>query len=192
MKKLLLTLIASVILFSSCSNNEANDLQNNESKISSVLNETNYDTQKIMYQILSKENKLQIWEDKIDNMILNDDLNNDQIDLIKDLRSNLNAQIFDESENNDVREIFKNVYVKNFIKRAQFLFEPGYFESNFYTLNNKVAPIGSQPGCTCNKTSIYSCAGNTSDCQSSSSCDTTADGCGFLTMFECNGKCYVR
>lgn len=192
MKKLFLTLSIAVLLFCSCSNNETNDLQNRETKISAVLNEKNYDTQKIMYRMLSNEDKLQIWQNKIDNMILNDKLNKEQINLIEDLRSNLTAELFDQKKNNDAREIFKSVYVKKFINKAQFLFKPEYFASNFYELNNKVSFDSDKPDCTCNQSSIWSCAMQSNDCQSSDKCKTTSDGCGFLTMSSCNGRCYVR
>lgn len=195
MKKLILTLSMSLLVFCSCSDNEAIEKQNNESKISAVLKEENYDTQKIMYRMLSNEEKLQIWQDKLDNMITNDGLNEKQINLIQDLKANLNANLFDNRSNNDKREIFKNVYVKDFLKKSQLLFTPKYFASSFYTISNRVAIDDddlNKPDCTCNQSSIWSCAMQSSDCRPSNKCKPIPDECGFLRMYECDGRCYIQ
>lgn len=194
MKKLILTLSMSLLLFCSCSDNEAFEKQNNESKISAVLKEENYDTQKIMYRMLSNEEKLQLWQDKLSTMIQIDELNEKQIDLIKDLKAHLNADLFDNNGNNDKREIFKNVYAKDFLKKSQSLFTPKYFTENFYNISNRIAIDDdgpNKPDCTCNQSSIWSCVG-LPDCKASDKCDTTTDGCGFLGFSECDGRCYVQ
>jgi hypothetical protein len=199
MKKIFLTLSISVLLFCSCSNNETSDVQNSETKISAVLNEKNYESQKVMYQMLSAEDKFKIWQDKIDEAINNDDLNKNQIILLNEIKSKLLVIYFEDSKS-DEKEIFKNVYLKNYLEKCQKEFEYNYFYKTFFTLNGKLPGDnfddldgdGNNPNCTCNQGSIWSCAGVSSDCKSSNKCTSTTDGCGFLTMFECNGRCYVR
>ena len=193
MKKLILTLGIVLSLFSSCSNDDS--LKNEEnSRISAVLKEENYDAQKIMYRMLSNEEKLQLWQDKLSTMILNDGLNEKQINLIQDLKAHLNANLFDNSGNNDKREIFKNVYAKDFLKKSQSLFTPKYFTESFYNISNRIAIDDdgpNKPDCTCNQSSIWSCVG-LPDCKASDKCDSTTDGCGFLGFSECDGRCYVQ
>ena len=193
MKKLILTLGIVLSLFSSCSNDDS--LKNEEnSRISAVLKEENYDAQKIMYRMLSNEEKLQLWQDKLSTMILNDGLNEKQINLIQDLKAHLNANLFDNSGNNDKREIFKNVYAKDFLKKSQSLFTPKYFTESFYNISNRIAIDDdgpNKPDCTCNQSSIWSCVG-LPDCKASDKCDSTPDGCGFLGFSECDGRCYVQ
>lgn len=193
MKKLILTLGIVLSLFSSCSNDDS--LKNEEnSRISAVLKEENYDAQKIMYRMLSNEEKLQLWQDKLSTMILNDGLNEKQINLIQDLKAHLNANLFDNSGNNDKREIFKNVYAKDFLNKSQSLFTPKYFTESFYNISNRIAIDDdgpNKPDCTCNQSSIWSCVG-LPDCKASDKCDSTTDGCGFLGFSECDGRCYVQ
>ena len=112
------------------------------------------------------------------------------------MKAHLNANLFDNSGNNDKREIFKNVYAKDFLKKSQLLFTPAYFESSFYNISNRVFFNGddegpNKPDCTCNQSSIWSCVGQP-DCKESNKCKTTTDGCGFLGLAECDGRCYIQ
>lgn len=191
MKKIFFTIfILFLFVFNSCTGDDTqSDLS--RMRIEKVLAEENYETQKMMYAMLDSNEKYKIWDDKINAMIKNDDLNSGQVELIKDLKRHLSANLFDETVKNDEREIFKYVYVKEFLKISEKLFDRKYIYVNLFSISNKaLSPELSQPNCTCNRGSMWSCAMATSDCGSSSSCDSSTSGCGFGGFFECNGKCF--
>jgi len=193
MKKLILTLGIVLSLLSSCTTSDDSTTNQENSKISSVLKEKNYDSQKLMYQMLSKNEKHQIWANKIDVLISDSSLNSQQIYLLNDLKNHLNVNIFDNKSNNDEREVFKTIYAKDFLNKAKYLFSYEYVHENFFTINgtsNLMKIADTKPVCSCNQTSIWSCAMNTSTCKSTDKCRTDSDGCGFAGMFECNGNCF--
>ncbi len=192
MKKIMFSLGILMSFLMSCSNNDniKNNTSSNE-RISAVLSEKKYDTQKIMYRMLSKEEKQTLWENKINLLTLDNKLSKQQLELLYSLKSKLTSTLFDENSRNDEKEVFKTIYVKTFIKKAQRLFANNYIYENFYTLSNlRVAP---KPDCSCNQGSIYSCSGIPTDCkQADLYCVTTSSGCGALWIFECNGNCYIN
>lgn len=196
MKKLILTLSIAFMLFCSCTSNDALETKNSSSRISSVLNEKNYESQKLMYQLLSKEEKHKIWTDKIDILILDSSLSDQQINLLNDLKNHLNNNLFDKTQNNDDREVFKTIYAKDFLSKAKNLFSYKYIYENFFTINGNISlsKTGTPPlpVCSCNQGSIFSCAGISADCKATDKCRNDSDGCGFLGMFECNGNCYLN
>lgn len=200
MKKVIFCLIASLALFNlvSCSdNNDIEEVSNNK-RISQVLNEKNYATQKIMYSLLNEEEKFKIWNDKIDNILLKNNLTKEQSDLIYELKNNLSLNLFKDKEINDEREIFKTIFVKNFLKKTIGVFTEEFIVDNFYNVSSRIEYIadpgdpdnGELPGCTCNRGSMWSCSGSF-ECKSTNKCSDTTSGCGFLTMFECNGRCFL-
>lgn len=192
MKKLILMLCISFSLISSCTNDDSiTNLEN--AKIQTVLNEKNYDNQKLMYQMLSKQEKHLIWSNKIDILISDSSLNNKQVHLLNDLKNHLNDDLFDKKSNNDQREVFKTIYINNFLNKAKSLFTYEYVYENFFTINGNITLskiAETKPICSCNKGSIWSCAMGTSTCVRTDKCSFDTDGCGFAGMFECNGNCY--
>lgn len=192
MKKLILTLGIALSLLSSCTTDDTATNQEN-SKITSVLKEKNYDTQKLMYLMLSKEEKHQIWEDKLDVLISDSSLNSQQVSLLNDLKNHLNVNLFENKSNNDEREVFKTIYAKDFLNKAKSLFTYEYVYENFFTINGNISLskiADTKPICSCNKGSMWSCAMGTSTCKSTDKCRNDSDGCGFAGMFECNGNCF--
>lgn len=195
MKKVIFGLIASLALFNlvSCSDsNEIDEISRNK-RISQVLNEKNYATQKIMYSLLNEEEKFKIWNDKIENIIQNNNLTKEQSDLLYELKNNISVNLFKDREKNDEREIFKTIFVKNFLKKTINVFSEDFIVSNFYYINYdtaKLAPIGDLPDCTCNIGSMWSCSGSF-ECKETNKCADTTSGCGFLTFFECTGRCFL-
>lgn len=180
-----------MFLLNSCSSDDT-QLNSSSERIERVLREKDYETQKLMYAMLSSNEKFKIWDDKINSMIINHNLNSGQIKLLKDLKHHLSANLFDETVKNDKREIFKYVYVKEFLKKSEKLFDRDYIYINFFSLSDKkLSPELSQPNCTCNRGSMWSCAMATSDCGGGSSCSDSTSGCGFGGFFECNGKCFI-
>lgn len=192
MKKLILTLAIVLSLSSSCTTEDDTTKQGN-SKITSVLKEKNYDTQKIMYRMLSNEEKHQIWEDKLDVLISDSSLNSQQIYLLNDLKNHLNVNLFENKSNNDEREVFKTIYAKDFLNKAKSLFTYEYVSENFFTINGNLSLVklaDTKPVCSCNQTSIWSCVGINERCKETDKCRKDSDGCGFLGFSECNGNCF--
>ena len=115
MKKVIFGLIVSLALFNliSCSDNNEIERTSSNKRISQVLNEKNYTTQKIMYSLLNEEEKLKIWNDKIENILQKNNLTKEQSDLIYELKNNISLNLFNDGERNDEREIFKSIFVKN-------------------------------------------------------------------------------
>lgn len=191
MKKIFFMIfILFLFVFNSCSGDDT-QLDSSSVRIEKVLAEKNYETQKLMYTMLGANEKYRIWDDKISAMIKNDGLNSGQVELIEDLKRHLSINLFEETIKNDEREIFKYVYVKEFLKKSEKLFNRKYIYVNLFSISNKaLSPELSQPNCTCNRGSMWSCAMATSDCGGNSRCNDSTSGCGFAGMFECNGKCF--
>lgn len=188
-------------IFTSCTDDEKLQTESKQ-RISEVLDEENVESQRLMYSLLTKNEKFEIWESKLNKLISNDNFNTEQIKLIKELKSHFTINLFDSSIiKNDEKEIFKNIIVPKFLEEAKDLFTYETIYNSFFTIGDGGEfssldltgqdPLG-KPNCTCNKGSLFSCAGIVEDCQTSRNCRVTADGCGFATMFECNGKCYIR
>lgn len=197
MKKLLLIAVLCISLFS-CSNSDETQTDS-QSKISQVLSEKDETSQRLMYGLLSKEEKFHIWDDKIKKIINSNTLSQEQLILMNDLQNQITPNLFDDSKANDEREIFKNIYVKNFLEKASVIFSHEFIYENFFVISSRpvvleIVPIedngGSKPPCGCNIGSIWSCA-MSHPCKSTNKCTTTMEGCGFATMFECNGNCFV-
>ena len=146
-----------------------------------------------MYKMLSKEEKREIWVNKIDKLLLNTNLNSRQIYLLDDLKNHLDINLFDNKSVNDEREVFKTIYVKDFLNNAETQFSYEYIYDNFFTISGDIGssklynPI---PICSCNQGSIWSCALGVSECRATNKCRSDTDGCGFAGMFECNGNCF--
>lgn len=195
MKKVIFGLIVSLALFNliSCSDNNEIERTSSNKRISQVLNEKNYTTQKIMYSLLNEEEKLKIWNDKIENILQKNNLTKEQSDLIYELKNNISLNLFKDGERNDEREIFKSIFVKNFLKKTVNVFSEDFIVSNFYYINEntaKAVPIDDLSDCTCNIGSMWSCSGSF-ECKDTNKCADTTSGCGFLTMFECTGRCFL-
>jgi hypothetical protein len=189
MKKLMLTLTVILSVLSSCSSTDENE------RVSSVLNEKNTNSQRLAFNLLNGNEKLKLWTDQLNEMIKEDNLNQDQLNLVNELLNKLNATIFDTSiVNNDEREIFMNIFAPDFVERARSIFNDEYVYNNFYRIRKQpkaLEPIGGIVGtndCACNKSSYFTCGFSTYECKAST-CEVLVDGCGFLGMFECNGKC---
>ncbi|WP_395053636.1 bacteriocin fulvocin C-related protein [Flavobacterium sp.] len=195
MKKIILTLSFIFILFTSCSVDKQQENINQE-KITSVIKEKNLDNQRIMYRMLSKEEKFTIWNDKITELITDNELSEEQKNLLLGLKNNMSSNVFDDSYSNDEREVFKNVIVKDFLNNAQYLFSIEFIKRNLFEIgdpvnnNNKLYVYDSITVCSCNQGSIWSCAAGVSECRGTNKCKFATDGCGFFGMFECNGNCF--
>ena len=211
MKNLILSFSMAFLFFTSCSKeNEPENIIINSKKIATVVSEKNIDNQKLMYNMLSKEEKFTLWINKLNNISLNPYFNQEQIDLINELKSNLSVDLFDSNPINDKKEVFKAIYVNDFLKKSKNLFNTDEMYLLFFTVNdlkkkNETSKIagdttlnsewdtgigwGPATNCTCNTTSIWSCAAGIDCIYKKDNCKILASDCGFLTMYECNGKC---
>lgn len=191
MKNSILLLVLVLVLSYSCSDNQQKNSVN--LKINAVLNEKNYDSQKLMYQMLSKNEQYQLWKDKIEKLVSDTNLNNQQIMLINDLKNHININLFEKISNNDEKEVFKSIYVKDFLNKAKSLFTYEYVYVNFFTINGNISLFkidDIKPVCSCNQSSIWSCAMGAYTCKETDKCRKDSDGCGFLGFYECNGNCF--
>ncbi|MEZ4853034.1 bacteriocin fulvocin C-related protein [Flavobacterium sp.] len=192
MKKSFLTLIIIVLVLNSCSTDSELEVSKISSqKISEVVNEKNLSVQKLKYSLLSKEDKFSIWENKINNLI-NDNLNDEQKSLILDLKNHLNVSIFDDDLNNDTREIFKTVYSKQFLEKANTIFSEEFIITNFYYINYKFYD-GENSNCNCTSQSSVTCLSTIQNplfCKKGyADCKQSLKNCGFLLRYDCDGMC---
>ena len=147
----------------------------------------------------NEKEKFKIWDDKIDNILEKNDITKEQSDLIYELKSRLSINLFKDIKSNDEKEIFKTIFLKNFLKKSINVFSEDFIYDNFYSISSNINYIaapgepdeGELPGCTCNRGSIWSCVGASFECKSTNKCSDTTTGCGFFTMFECNGRCFL-
>jgi hypothetical protein len=127
------------------------------------------------------------------------EINNEQKNLLIDLKNNLSASIFDDTKNNDRREVFKTVYAKEFLKKANKLFSEEYIITNFYYVNYKTDTGGIEDGggapknCNCttqNAVTCFSTIQNPLYCKKAeSNCSKVPSNCGFLLWYDCDGMC---
>ncbi len=192
----MLTFSIITFILMSCSNENLQNEDNlDSSKISLTLKEKNSSTQKVMYNLLSKEEKYSLWIEKINYILYNKKLNEEQAKLIIDLKRNLNINLFDDNEFNNEKVVFKVVYVKEFLEKASQIFDNEFIYDNFFNIESNLKNRGTpiyffdqfQSDCVCNASSIYGCSYNYK-CKKTD-CKFTTSGCGFLFMFECNGTC---
>ena len=194
MKKLFTILSVFVLLsLSSCSESETTNTSNeniNVSKIAEVLKEQDYDTQKLMYLNLTSDEKFKLWDDKLVKLQGDKRLSLNQRELIKELRGQFDSEVFLEKKYNDKAEVFKNIYVKDFLKKAEVLFDRNFIRDNFYNISTNRLGNSETMSCSCNVGATFTCTYNI-DCRSLQVCNSSSNGCGFLGVFECNGNCDV-
>lgn len=190
MKKFISTFCVAFLLLLSCTKNE--DISNtndvNQQKVNMTLNEKDYETQKSMYNLLSASEKYFIWDNKVNDLLKDEKLNNSQKSVLLDLKNNLSVTIFDSESLNDEAEIFKNVYAVNFLKKANKHFTSDYVLSNLFSLSKIYTGEGS---CTCSNDSSVTCGIGTGINCGAAVCKATTSGCGFLWDYACNGRCNV-
>jgi hypothetical protein len=193
MKKLFFGLI--ILIFSSCSvENDSLD-DSKTTRIEEIKNEKNIAVQRVMYNLLSPDEKYQLWSRKIDNLTNDKSLNAEQINLLEEVKSKLNRNYFDNSYSDDNKEVFKVVYLKDFLKKAKAIFIDNFIYNNFYTINSsRVEFEDNSPNtsCACYKGTTFWACGVVSPytCKTPADpCTTKTTGCGLWLQDECDGKC---
>jgi hypothetical protein len=180
------------LLFFSCSKDDATS-----SKVASVLSINDSAEQKVEYSLLNSNEKFIIWDNKINSLLEDNSLNEEQKDLIKELKNNIKPKYFEKSTN-DEKEYFKNIYVKNYLKKIDKVFNRDQINSIFYSINIKRGNIQNAISdtsryspritCDCNRGSLFGCGDS---CTITICGNPTPDGCGFMWGWECNGGCIL-
>jgi hypothetical protein len=198
----------STIIFFSCSNETDNkDTKSKISLRSDFLGKKTYQEMKTNFDKLKFEDKINLWESKID-QLLSQKLPQEHIELIKKIQIEYKkANIL---ESNSLKETLLRLaeitpekdFIEMFMDLKDYNFSGSfekvtnldaltiYLEECDYqysqTINSKVAAL---PDCNCN----YSCTAQTINPHvcSSSNCAPTIDGCGPFGMSSCDGRVYI-
>ncbi|MBX9782634.1 MAG: bacteriocin fulvocin C-related protein [Chitinophagaceae bacterium] len=187
MKKYLGFLIASfLIVGASCSKQGNADIETND-LTAQVLQLKTTEAQRITFaEILTPSQKNQVWQSRINKMIKENTLTDIQKGLMLELKQKLNITIF---ESNSKRDEFMSSFVLDWQKRAipvigyDLLFK---YLANIDDVQTKES-LAARSGCNCNSTSSFSCIGR-NECDNPA-CNSSDSGCGFLWLYECNGRC---
>ncbi len=184
-----------LLFITSCSTENESLNESKTSRIQEIKNEKNIAVQRVMYNLLTPDEKYRLWSEKIDNIIKDKNLNIEQVSLIKEVKSKLNKNYFDDSYTDDNKEIFKVVYLKEFFKKAKANFSDDFIYLNFYTINtSRVEFVDDNPNtaCACYKgTTFWSCGVvSPYTCKTPANpCTSKTTGCGLWWQDPCDGKC---
>lgn len=197
MKKLIFLLC--IVLFFSCSKKNTK-VDNTTAVLKEVLNLKSAESQRLAFsEILTPEERLQVWSNRLQEILLTQELSNVQRNLIVNLRKKLKTEIFQESK---CRDQFKKGFLEQWKTEAVAAFGPTkahfYFASlkslnslNSVGLSTVLTPaddeVSGEKNCNCNKESAFSCVWNTRECLSVAC--TKTSGCGALFLFACDGRC---
>ncbi|WP_290698846.1 bacteriocin fulvocin C-related protein [Lacinutrix sp.] len=186
MKKCLLFLFVCTLAFLSC---ETNEIETEESNIDLTKIENvkslKGEEQKIAFRLLNNDSKSFLWEKKMENILLNDNLNRNQIEMIITLKRYISKDIYDRNHKNYDDNIY---YISEWSSLAQAHFSKLEFVDYFGTISGKL-PFqdgGSSPSCDCSFSSNHcgaywediDCNEGQDDCE-----DTSWFGCGTLLSY---------
>ena len=158
----------------------------------SALEDT-YD-QIIVASALNPDDKRQLWQDKLDNFIANNDLDTDQKDFLFNLKTELNDErIFEDG--NQIRVNFLKVRTPEIVVKSAELFgklESSYLLNKVENLNQRIYILNNGGGSgTTNPPTIRSC-----DCESWDECyrlvSISFDGLGWEYGACDTSNCFVQ
>ena len=204
-------------LFSSCSQDSVDENSsisaNSQYKIEKVLDENKENDQRLKYTLLSKDEKYQLWHQKFESLLQGDlilnkenlSLNEKQRALVDELNIKLGPNIFSLGDNGE-KEYFRNIYAPKVLKRAEKIFSKNQIIMIFYklsvpntdsslTLKQLEVSIAanSENDCECDSGSIFTCQiANAHNCQKTYKCAASTSGCGFMGLWECDGRCTTQ
>lgn len=214
MKKCLFTKL--FILFISCltiscsqdsTDEDSLATEKSEYKIDQVIDQKNEEDQKVAYTLLSNGERYTLWVKKYESL-LNDgtllksgkiSLNSKQKLLIEELKNKLTESVFDVKDNNE-KEYFRNIYVPDFLKRAQKVFTYDEIGLIFYKISKPTTDISlkklavsaranSEKDCDCNVDGFFTCQWGQNLCKETNNCVDKSSGCGFNWAYPCDGDC---
>jgi hypothetical protein len=142
----------------------------------------NLTDQKALYKSLPAEQKYSLWLDKINYLLANKDLAENQKSAFKSLKSSMSTDWF-----LDANRVSAQQKITDWTSQNQNIFsqeEIISFLSNLQNNGNPTPPAKPQvgkPDCTCKRDP------NSYSCQTYPPCNETSWGCGFLWLSGCNG-----
>lgn len=144
------------------------------------------DTARAIYVSLSPENKMNIWIEKFEFMIENDEsLNENELSFLQDVKNGLIIDFFEDDADADEFALFTNTVYNNAVDLGWSENRIGIsFGSVFTTINPGLITEGN---CNCVHDSINSCwnvCGYIKDCP-----NADKGGCGWFWQEDCNGIC---
>lgn len=199
MKKgfLFFTVLIAMLFIFSCSSDENQTVIEdsvNKNKINDVMNLEREEDQKIAYLMLNDSEKYELWKQKLNGLMLSNELNKKQKELIKVVLNNVDASFFTEKRN-DKREYFKTIIFKKLILDITKEFSQNQIRTIFYSVTSKIDPGFEDGGsgsssCNCSASinEMFNFCGGQTSCKAGN-CNYTASGCGFMSLSSCTGTC---
>ncbi|GHN02086.1 hypothetical protein WSM22_35750 [Cytophagales bacterium WSM2-2] len=172
--------IALLCVATGCQNSTDDNLSIN--KVNNVMTLTGA-SQKLAYQMLTPNEKVTIWTNKLQGHLMSNFYNSNQKALISELKDQINSGILEKDRN----EITK--FQNSWLKRASASFSKPFLYKIAFSISDKVIVFDAPAKCECNKESVFSCTiDDTYTCQTSN-CIVQSYGCGFLWSYVCDGMC---
>lgn len=210
---LIIPLIISVLMIFSCSkdsssekiSSNASELKNRE-LFSKITRLANIENKKLAYSELSASERYSVWMSKFNYLLEGNDYTSEQKKCIVILKDKLSVELF---HSGDAREIFKSVWLPQWIKNSKVCLTDIQIYNIAFTLDTPTNPnesvnsrittslqsFGSEGEfCHCavnsNYTCLYSYLGQPrfGRCSLSGSCITAVRGCGALWDDDCDGN----
>jgi hypothetical protein len=193
--KQLKIIVVCLILISSfgCEDQPSLDTGINLSKIENVQ-VLKDEAQRLSFSMLNEKEMQFIWDQHFQKVLSQNSLTDSQVKLIAELRTINKIKLFSANmSENSKREVEKQwvtkalkSFDKNQLHNLVYSFEPklDVVVSPSAGANNRTAEL---PDCSCNTTSLFTC-GELAECNTNG-CLLTTIGCGFLWLWDCDGKC---
>ena len=146
------------------------------------LTKLNLTDQKALYKSLSAEQKYSLWLDKINYLLANKDLTENQNSAFKSLKSSMSADWFLDANRTSAQQ-----KITDWTSQNQNIFsqeERISFLSNLQNNGNPTPGVSKpteKPDCSCH------CYSESFSCQRSDWCKATSWGCGLLWLSSCDG-----
>ena len=184
----LIVVFLSTAIFIACSKENGEETNYVSSKLrTTFLEGKNYSKISNDFNMLSKKEKTDLWNDKL-NQLLSLDLPIEHKELISDLKleiskdqmdvkkiSNIAISLAKLTPEEDFAKMFTNLYDYNYYGKFEGKTKVSIKAIEKFKINNS---INSKIPCNCEWTCSW--YGN-----STSNCKTTSSGCGFMWFFEC-------
>lgn len=164
-----------------------------------------------IYRSLSKDKKQELWKTKIDLIITESDVYNEEtLNLIETFARSLSSEMFSPEQNEYAKSLadkfIANIFELNpFVDSLSIVIDFAslytYSELENYLHTNIVpdyswlpgsidvrGPIGPSPDCLC-RWSLTCSTLNMGHCDENKPCLPTDGGCGFMFLYPCTGRC---
>ncbi|WP_421944345.1 bacteriocin fulvocin C-related protein [Pedobacter sp.] len=192
-KKIWIILQLSVfILFASCKKNsdqtinDSDALFKSKSKIDNVISLSSSEERRLAYKLLSSDEKSSFWLNQINNFKTTNKLTSSQIDIIAELDSIVKETGFNLLD-------IKSLTTKRdkWLTNAMKAFTNEQIRAIAFNIGNSSAPVTTLAAkdCNCNMNSWFTCDDRSVCPNTSATCKSDAEGCGFLGQYPCDNRC---